>query len=302
VGQVVVVGSLNADVVMRVRRFPAPGVTVVADRVERSAGGKGANQAFAAARAGARTRLLGAVGADDDGARQLAALVDAGVDVSGVERQAGRRTGTAVVVVLETGENAILVDAGANGCLDESRIVAALAGPEAGSRSLVLLQSEVGAAVVDAAATAADAGGARVIVNNGPWSSLAPRTLEVADPLVLNEHEAAEACADGGEVGRADLADAVRRTHGCRSVVVTHGAWGVTTIGPEGRGRIAAPVVPRVVDTTGAGDAFVGTLAAALAGGGGLRHAIEAGQRAAAEVVTAYGARAVGRHVPPPRP
>ena len=287
---VVVVGSINVDVVMHVPGFPVPGVTLLADRVERSPGGKGANQAVAAARAGAATRLLGAVGDDGDSAPQVDALVAAGVDVSGVETCRGRTTGTAFVMVAPSGENAIVVDAGANGHLDVRRVVAALSDRGATAPDVVLLQSEVGAAAVDAAAAAAYERGIRVVVNNGPWLPLAAATLEAADPLVVNEHEAVEAC-DGSGAEGADLADAVRRRHRCRSVVVTRGAGGASISGAEATARLAAPSVDRVVDTTGAGDAFVGTLAAVLAQGRSLRPAVEEGQRAGAAVVARLGAR-----------
>ena len=147
--------------------------------------------------------------------------------------------------------------------------------------------------MVDAAAAAAYERGIRVVVNNGPWLPLATATLEAADPLVVNEHEAAEACDASGAEGAegADLADAVRRRHGCRSVVVTRGAEGASISGAEASARIAALPVERVVDTTGAGDAFVGTLAAVLAQGRSLRRAVEEGQRAGAAVVASLGAR-----------
>jgi ribokinase len=292
-GSVVVVGSINVDVVMHVPGFPAPGVTLLADRVERSPGGKGANQAVAAARAGAATRLLGAVGDDGDGAPQVDALVAARVDVSGVETCHGRTTGTAFVMVAPSGENAIVVDAGANGALDVRRVVTALSDRGDTAPDVVLLQSEVGAAVVDAAAAAAHARGIRVVVNNGPWLPLAAATLEAADPLVVNEHEAAEAC-DGSGAEGADLADAVRRRHGCRSVVVTRGAGGASVSGAEASETLTAPTVDRVLDTTGAGDAFVGTLAAVMAQDQGLRRAVEEGQRAGAAVVGRLGARGDG--------
>ena len=147
--------------------------------------------------------------------------------------------------------------------------------------------------MVDAAAAAAYERGVRVVVNNGPWLPLATATLEAADPLVVNEHEAAEAC-DGSGAEGGDLADAVRRRHGCRSVVVTRGAGGASISSAEVSERLAAPTVDRVVDTTGAGDAFVGTLAAVLAQGRGLRRAVEEGQRAGAAVVGRLGARGDG--------
>jgi ribokinase len=292
-GSVVVVGSINVDVVMHVPGFPVPGVTLLADHVERSPGGKGANQAVAAARAGATTRLVGAVGDDGDSTSQVDALVAAGVDVSEVETSRGRTTGTAFVMVAPSGENAIVVDPGANGHLDLRRVLVAVSDPGATAPAVVLLQSEVGAAVVDAAAAVAYERGIRVVVNNGPWLPLAAATLEAADPLVVNEHEAAEACG-GSAAKRADLADAVRRRHGCRSVVVTHGAEGASISGAEASARIAALPVERVVDTTGAGDAFVGTLAAVLAQGRSLRRAVEEGQRAGADVVASVGARGAG--------
>ncbi len=129
-----------------------------------------------------------------------------------------------------------------------------------------------------------------MVLNNGPWLRLAPATLATADPLVLNEHEALEACPDRAGSDWAEVADAVRTTYGCASVVLTHGAGGATISGEAGGWLPAAPVTV-VVDTTGAGDAFVGTLAAALARGEDLRQAVEDGQRAAALVVAVAGAR-----------
>jgi ribokinase len=285
--EVLVVGSINADVVLRAERFPAPGATLVADGLERVCGGKGANQAVAAARAGAAARMVGAVGDDPDGATQVAALEAAGVDATAVERCAEAPTGTAFIVVVPSGENAIVVGAGANAHLDGDRVAAELVDDRT---RVLLLSSEIGAGVVDAAAEAAARSGTRVVLNNGPWVRLAPRTLATADPLVLNEHEALEACPAAAGSDCAEVAHAVRATYGCVSVVLTHGAGGATISGEAGGWLPAAPVA-RVVDTTGAGDAFVGTMAAALARGDDLRQAVEHGQRAAALVVAVEGAR-----------
>lgn len=265
-GHVVVVGSLNVDLVTRVAGHPRPGETVAGDPLRRLAGGKGANQALAAVRAGASTRLLGCVGDDADGEALVHGLALRGVDVSGVRRVDSVPTGTALIAVDPQGEATIVVSAGANGEVGVADV-------ELNGAHVLLLQLEVPSAVVSAAARRAAASGVRVVFNPSPYSASAAEVLDLADPVVVNRHEAAQL------------------TSRPRSLVTTMGPDGARweTAGGEVL-EVAAPTV-RAVDRTGAGDAFAGTLAAALAAGRSEREALEAAVSAGAEAVTAHGAQ-----------
>jgi ribokinase len=272
-GRVVVVGSLNVDLVTSVESHPRPGETVRGSGLDRYAGGKGANQAVAAARAGsAEVLMVGRVGADEGGATYRWRLERAGVDVSGVVVDDSEPTGHALIVVDEDGENTIVVVPGANGrvCADDLEPVR-----RCGPGDVVLLQLEIPLPVVAAAARLAHERGARVVLNVAPYASLPPDVVALADPLVANEHEAA-ALADTGGVPA--------------SLLVTFGAHGASWDGVE----YAAHTVPthRVRDTTGAGDAFCGALATALATGADRSAAMEAALAAGAAAVQHHGAQA----------
>ena len=196
-GRVVVVGSLNVDLVTSVEAHPQPGETVLGSGLDRYAGGKGANQAMAAARAGSgEVLMVGRVGGDEGGSLYRTRLERAGVDVSGVLVDDSEPTGHALIVVDEEGENTIVVVPGANGRVSESDL-----GPvhECGPGDVVLLQLEIPLPVVAAAVRLAHERGARVVVNVAPFASLPPDVVALADPLVANEHEAA-ALADAGGV------------------------------------------------------------------------------------------------------
>jgi ribokinase len=273
---VVVVGGINQDVTVRVERRPVPGETVVGAGPVTSAGGKGANMAVAAARAGAEVRLCGAVGDDAAGREQVAALRDAWVAVETVGVRADVATGTALIVVTPDGENAIVVGTGANATLTDDEVATACAGAV-----VVLAQTEVGAGPVDVAARTP---GIRLVLSPAPVVPLEAGTLALADPLVVNEEEATELA------GAPDAASVRART-GARSVVVTLGAQGAEVADHDGSRRVASPRVD-AVDTTGAGDVLAGTLAAALADGATLDAALERAVGAAAESVTYAGARA----------
>lgn len=272
-GRVVVVGSLNVDLVTSVESHPRPGETVRGSGLDRYAGGKGANQAVAAARAGSvEVLMVGRVGADEGGATYRWRLERAGVDVSGVVVDDSEPTGHALIVVDEDGENTIVVVPGANGrvCADDLEPVR-----RCGPGDVVLLQLEIPLPVVAAAARLAHERGARVVLNVAPYASLPPDVVALADPLVANEHEAA-ALADTGGVPA--------------SLLVTFGAHGASWDGVE----YAAHTVPthRVRDTTGAGDAFCGALATALATGADRSAAMEAALAAGAAAVQHHGAQA----------
>lgn len=272
-GRVVVLGSLNVDLVTDVERHPRPGETVLATGpVRRFAGGKGGNQAVAAAEAGARVAMVGAVGEDEDGERYLARLRSRGVDVSAVRVEPAAATGQAWITVGADSENAIVVIPGANAdlTLEDLEPVSDL-----GPGDVLLVQLEVPMPVVAAAARRAHGRGARVVVNAAPYAALPHDVAALADPLVVNEHEAL-ALADSDVVPG--------------SVLVTFGGEGCSWDGERFDG-VAVPL-ERVVDTTGAGDAFCGALAAALATGADRAEAIRAAAEAGATAVQRAGAQA----------
>jgi ribokinase len=276
---VTVLGSANLDVVVRVARLPAPGETVLALDRDRLPGGKGLNQAVAAARAGARTAFVAAVGRDDAADLLLATLHDAGVDSSAV-RRSDRPTGTALVTVQESGENSIVVDPGAN-----TDVRPAGPGRAAVTGARVLLaQLEVPLPVVAEEVAAAHDAGVTVVLNAAPSQPLPADLLAAVDVLVVNQHELRDVTGlSSVDVALAALADQVR------AVVVTLGVDGARWWSADGDG--SAPGLPaQVVDTTGAGDAFAGTLAAALAAGAGLDQAVRRGTAAGALSVERAGA------------
>jgi ribokinase len=267
-GRVLVLGSLNLDLVVSVPRHPAPGETVLGGALRRVFGGKGANQAVAAAAAGAPTAMAGRVGDDDAGRAYLARLRELGVDAARVAVSAGTATGHAIVVVDTSGENAIVVSPGANAEVGEAEAAAA---GELAPGDVLLLQLEVAPGVVAAAARAAAAAGARVVLNLAPYADLPADVLALADPVVVNEHEHG----------------LLRRHAEPPSLLVTSGAAGSRW----GSRHVAAVPVAEVVDTTGAGDAYCGTLAARLALGDPPETAMRAASAAAAQAVTRLGAQ-----------
>ena len=257
-------GSLNVDVAVRTARHPAPGETVLGGDPETAFGGKGANQAVAAAAAGARVRMLGAVGGDTEGEEYLRRLAGFGVDASGVRRVPGP-TGRAFVVVAEDGENTIVVSPGANSAVGDPELAALR--PAEGD--VLLLQLEIDPAVVAAAIGIARDAGARVVLNLSPSTALSSEVLALADPVVVNEGEAA--ALDGAPT----------------ELLVTRGARGSAW----GAVEVPAEAVEEVVDTTGAGDAYCGALAAALAEGASREGAMRAASAAAAACVGRRGAQ-----------
>ena len=287
--RVVVVGSINVDLVVAVERLPAAGETVAGGRFAQHGGGKSANQAVAAARLGASVALVGAVGEDAMGDDAIAALEAEGIDVSGVARL-DAPTGVALIVVDAAGENQIAVASGANAALDPDHVNAELARllgtapPAFPSRGIVLLGHEVSPAVVAAAASAAHAAGWPVVLNPAPARALPDAALAVLTP---NTSEAAQLTgSDDPEAAARALAD---RTGA--AVLITLGADGALLLEPDGEPvRLPATRVD-VVDTTGAGDTVNGALAAELAAGRSLVDAARFALRAAALSTTAPGAR-----------
>jgi ribokinase len=290
---VVVVGSVNADLVVSVQELPKAGETVMGGTFARHGGGKGANQAVAAARLGARVAIVGAVGADDLGDEALRALAAEGIDVAAVARLDGVATGVAAIVVDERGENQIAVASGANAQLDGTMVeqaVARLLGP--GTTGVVLLGHEVPDAAVAAGIHAARAAGWRVVLNPAPARAL-PDELE---GVVLTPN-AAEARMLAGEQDVEAAARALAARTGA-PVLVTLGTDGALLLddnierSPEGHIVRLTALAVEVVDTTGAGDAVNGALAAELAAGRSLDEAARFAMAAAALSTRAAGARA----------
>ncbi|MFF7728891.1 ribokinase [Streptomyces sp. NPDC008001] len=286
---VLVVGSANADLTVRVERRPGAGETVLGTDLVESAGGKGANQAAAAARLGARTALLAKVGDDAFGELLLAGQREAGTELRHVLVEAGARTGTAMIVVGPDGDNSIVVSPGANARLLPEDVEAAR--EVIAASAVVSLQLEIPPATVRAAAEVAADTGTRVVVNPSPAPDrLDTELLVAADPLVVNEHEARHLTqlVDGtpGAWARALLGQ------GARSVVVTLGAEGALCLEAGAGEPVAVPGVKAdAVDTTGAGDAFTGALAARLAAGDSLTEAARFAVRVGAVSVTRPGAQ-----------
>lgn len=271
---VIVVGSINQDITARVPAIPAPGETVLGSSLTISAGGKGANQAVAAARLGASVTMVGRVGNDAAGHAMLDNLTSNGVDVSKVEYVLDVPTGTALISVDDAGENSIVVASGANATLRHSEL------PGLSGRVL-LLQLEVPIETVLAAAR--DFSGT-VVLNPAPAQPLPDELLEYIDVLVPNEGELQQLT----EID--DPVEAARSLIGPRWVVVTRGAAGALVVDRDHAVVIEAPSV-EAVDTTGAGDAFCGALAAELAAGIDVESAVVTAVRAGAHAVTRLGAQ-----------
>lgn len=276
---VTVVGSANLDVVLAVHAFPAAGETVLGDRLEEVAGGKGLNQAIAAA-GEVPSAFVGCVGDDEAGRALLDALQRAGVDTSRVV-PSGEPTGRAFIEVTPDGENRIVAMALANATLTAGAVTDAL---EALQPAVMLAQLEVPLAAVDAAARWAGTNGARFVLNASPVRELSPQLLAACDPLIVNRGEASALLGDDGPA--AGVVDLARRlAQQAVSVVVTDGPEGahVSTRSSGIKQVPGQPVTP--VDTTGAGDVFAGTLAAALSRGTTMTEAARAANLAAARIV-----------------
>jgi ribokinase len=273
---IAVVGSINLDLIVSVERHPAPGETVIGGDCRQLPGGKGANQAVAAARLGSAVAMVGRVGDDAQGAWLRGALAGDRVDVTQVRVDRDAPTGMALIAVDATGENTIVVSPGANARVSARDV--AKAGELVSEADVVLLQHEVPSEAVAAAIAAA---GGLVVLNPAPARGLAGPV----DVLVPNRGEL-EALAGGS----GDPLMLARSVAGARAVVVTLGADGAVVVEGERFERVPAPRV-KVVDTTGAGDAFCGALAQALAEGAQLVEAARWAVRVAAVSVTRHGAQ-----------
>lgn len=289
-GRVAVIGSLNMDLVVRASRLPQPGETLTGQAFMTAPGGKGGNQAVAAARLGAQVTMVGRVGADAYGAELKAGLEAEGIDCRGVDLCRDTPTGVALIVVDDTSQNAIVVVAGSNGELSEADVARHVDALE--QADVVLCQLEVPLVTVKAALEQARRLGKRILLNPAPVAGpLSREWLAAADYLVPNELEAA--ALTGMPVGTIDDAIEAARNllaRGARHVIITLGARGVVAVSPEAAEHYPAQPT-EAIDTTAAGDTFLGGLAAALARGAALADAIRFGQAAAALSVTRAGAQ-----------
>ncbi|MEO8245493.1 MAG: ribokinase [Chloroflexota bacterium] len=283
-GRVVVLGSINTDFVVSADRLPAPGETVLGGSLAIHQGGKGANQAVAAARAGAEVVFVGCVGDDGFAHDALEALRGEGVDVSHVRRVLGP-TGAAIIAVGPRGENQIVVAPGANAALSIGDAEAAAEFVTGGAVLLTCLEIPMPAVV--AGVRAATAEGRLAIVNPAPAHALPAELLALAPILTPNEHELVVAI--GNDDSAAALTELTARTRG--PVIVTQGPAGALLAHGDRRERFEGYPAAVVVDTTGAGDTFNGVLAAWLAGGASIAEAISAANVAAAISVGVAGAR-----------
>ena len=292
--QVTVLGSLNMDISVTVPRLPEPGATVLGSPARFTPGGKGANQAVAAARLGASVRMAGCVGDDDFGRQLLAALREENIAADDVRTVPGVPTGLAMISVDPAGENLITVAPGANHEVGAGEVAAAASSPG----DVLVICAEIPVPAIRAALARARA--TRCILNLAPApeppDEAAAIVADGVDWLVVNETEAAAVLGRKVE-GLADAAEAAAGlvAAGARHAVVTAGAHGAAlapSTGPEGAPQTIEAFGVEAVDTVGAGDTFVGALAVALAAGVPPAEAVRAAAAAAATAATRHGAQA----------
>ena len=287
VSRVIVVGSSNTDMIVRANRLPLPGETVLGGDLTTAAGGKGANQAVAAARVGAQVTFVARVGGDMFGQQTLAAFRREGLDLTYVQQDAGTPSGVALIVVGPGGQNIIAVAPGANRNLAAADVLAAQ--PAIAQARVMLLQLEIPIHTVMAAALAARAAGLIVMLNPAPAEVLPAPLYEAVDILTPNEYEAAQLT--GLATDEPEAAAAALLARGVGVVIVTLGAAGVVLARRGQLPRRMPGFRVQATDSTAAGDAFNGGLAAALARGDDLEAAVRYAQAGAAISVTKSGAQ-----------
>lgn len=284
---VVIIGSINMDKVYQVPHIPLAGETILSHGHMRNPGGKGANQAVAAALQGAQVRMIGCVGADDDGDALLLSLRRAGVHTDGIARIAGTPTGIAMIVVSDDGENTIVVNAGANACVDETVLdqnAAMLA-----SAGYGVLQLEIPHETAWSALRRLRQAGVTTILNPSPACLLPDEALRDTDILVPNETEMRHLLGHDPNLAGHELS-AYARAKGLKAIVMTLGPDGCCLATPETMRMFPCTPV-RAIDSTGAGDCFLGAMTAWLAEGHPLGNAIEKAMAAAAIAVSRAGAQ-----------
>lgn len=311
-GDVIVLGSINVDHSIYVDAFPEPGETILAQAGAKGLGGKGANQSVAASLLGARVHLLGRVGDDDAAGYIRSRLEHFGIDAARLAVSADHASGAAYITVESSGENTVAVVSGANADIDTDALGHAFdgvlgavgrsaggsgAGGSGAAEVIALAQGETPAEMTAAFAARCKDAGVRFAVNLAPAIDLNPATIALADPLIVNEGEARAVndrlgsasvpidSTDGAlTAARQMLADGI-----AASIVITLGADGAVVAGPDGAWHQPSPAPTGIVDTTGAGDAFVGALVALLSGGSDLREGVRWAVGAGSAAVTRKG-------------
>lgn len=284
-----VVGSLNMDLIVRAARFPQPGETIHGRSFSTACGGKGANQAYAVARMGQPARMIGCVGDDAFADAMTSNLQRVGVDTGGVLYKAGVSSGIAVITVDDSGQNEIVLAAGANALLDAAAVQSLAA--QIQSSDAVIAQLETTLAATETAMRLAREAGTISIFNPAPGAPMRDELLALCDWVIPNETEAAlltGILVDGVEA--AAKAAGALRARGVGNVLVTLGGNGVWADAAEWRGHVPAfPVTP--IDTVAAGDTFIGAFASRLVEGASVQDAVRFGNAAAAIAVTRAGAQ-----------
>lgn len=288
---VVVLGSLNLDLAVDVLAFPRPGETVIGANLRRSPGGKGANQAVAIARMGLPVALAGAVGDDPFGLEMVAGLAAYGIDVTGIRQQAGCPTGSALILIEESGQNQIVVIPGANGTLTRDDVT--LGGLRLDQARALVVQLEIPLPAVVGAIQTANVSSVPVFLNAAPAREIPNEILAAVDWILVNQTEAAVLAGTGADSDGdpAELARRIRHRSDGACVAITLGTQGVWIACDEFTGHIPGFTVP-VVDTVGAGDAFVGAFVARLVSGDPAYDAAVVANAAGALAVTRPGAQA----------
>jgi len=287
---VVVVGSLNMDLVVRVPHMPAPGETILGANFQTIPGGKGANQAVAAARMGARVTMIGCVGNDDFGKTLVDNLTRESIDVSNISIAPDAATGIAMITVDENGQNSIVVASGANMELTAEDIRAAWKKIE--DIDIVVMPLEVSLECIEEAATLAKKSSAKVVLNPAPAQELSEKLLSKVDILIPNESETA--LLTGLEVNtleEAEIAAKKLQSKGVDTVILTLGARGAMLIAENTDAQIFSSYPTNVVDTTAAGDAFVATLTFGVSSGVPIKEAIQLANASGALAVSKIGAQ-----------
>lgn len=286
---VLVVGSANLDIVVTVPRVPSFGETILGSDLNYLPGGKGLNQVCAAARTGVDAAFVGALGNDDAGKQLLDAMNFHGVDTTSVETIEGEASGTAHILVSTDGGNQIVVVPSANSMITPAAVDEAFAShPQA---SVLVTQGEIPVAAAARAAENIVSRGGRFVFNVAPADLKFAELFSLADPLVVNEYEAGILLdAPAPDSVEAAISAAKQLATIARSAIVTLGGQGLVVADQQGCEYIAASKVDKVVDTTGAGDAFVGVLAAELSCGVALIDAARTANAAAGQTVTKHGA------------
>ncbi|WP_412511920.1 ribokinase [Variovorax paradoxus] len=286
--RIVVLGSLNMDIVLRVPHAPAAGETLLGHSIAHIPGGKGANQAVSCAREGGRVGMIGCVGNDAHGQALRDALGRDGIDTAALRTSPGEPTGTALILVEDGGQNRIVMIPGANA---QAEIEAPALRQQLQGAAFLVTQFEIPLDQVARAISVAHEAGCKVLLNPSPVQPIAEPLWPRIDTLVVNEIEAEALCGQAADSPReAALAGQALRAKGIARVVVTLGARGAVAIDADGARHHPAPQV-QAVDTTAAGDTFLGALAVALGEGQSFDEAVRLGIRAAALCIQQPGAQ-----------